>query len=56
LWWDRWQKATNGPVDLARYAQMGVDYIVLNTSHRLNGTKPDFENVRFVVYRTMMTH
>jgi hypothetical protein len=53
-WWSRWQRTGAGkykPRQVAWYAAMGVDYIVLQSGHSLNGVAPAFENARFAAYR-----
>jgi len=50
-WWKRWQMINNSPIDLARYAALGIAYIVVKPEHRL--TQPAaFQNRDFVAYRT----
>jgi hypothetical protein len=53
-WWRRWQLTMAPgfhPQDVDRYAQLGIDYLVLVPKDRLRGPQPVFENARFVVYR-----
>jgi hypothetical protein len=54
-WWSRWQDVMAKPfepADCARFAALGIDYIVLKAEHKLSGRTPTFENSRFVVYAT----
>lgn len=53
-WWRRWQIAMAPafiPQDVDRYAQLGIDYLVLGPKDRLKDTEPVFENPKFLVYR-----
>ena len=53
-WWRRWQLTMAPgfhPQDVDRYAQLGIDYLVLVPKDRLREPQPVFENARFVVYR-----
>lgn len=49
-WQRRWGAAMGPPFGLARYASLGIDYVVLLPAHRLAETSV-FENGSFVVYR-----
>lgn len=52
-WWRRWQQTQSNPFrdeDLAAYAALGVDYVVLGAPRALPGLAPVYRNARFVVY------
>jgi hypothetical protein len=50
-WWTRWQQAEK-PQSLARYGELGIDYVVFAKAHELAGVTPVFANSEYVVYRT----
>ena len=54
-WGRRWQIAMAGPLDISRYAPLGIDYIVLRPQHRL-ARAPSFEDAGYVVYAVTRTH
>ncbi|MCX6616003.1 MAG: hypothetical protein NTZ98_07880, partial [Acidobacteria bacterium] len=52
-WWARWQKAMAGGFraeNLQRYAELGIDYLVLRRANLLPGRRTEFQNRQFVVY------
>jgi hypothetical protein len=52
-WWARWQQAMDAPFDprnVARYAALGIDYIVVTVHNRLPDRAPVFENAGYLVY------
>jgi len=51
----RWRSAAEHDWrDPASYASLGIDFVVLEAPHRLQGRVPVFENAKFVVYRTAL--
>jgi hypothetical protein len=53
-WWSRWQQTmarSFDPRDVAQYAGMKIDYIVVGRNNRLTGATPVFDNGRFLVYK-----
>lgn len=52
-WWSRW-KETNAlefrRENLARFRELGIDYVVLTSPRRLQDRQPVYANSRFVVY------
>jgi hypothetical protein len=57
-WWSRWQEVMAKPFDpanCARYAALGIDYIIVKPDHKLTGRTPAFENSRYVAYQTAGT-
>lgn len=56
-WWKRWLDTGRGAwnitaVDLPQFAAMGIDYVVLRSTHAIPGETPEFSNLRYVVYAT----
>ncbi len=54
-WWERYSTTMLTPFrpdDLARYASLGIDYVVLHQSRSVPGRTPVFANAGYVVYRT----
>jgi hypothetical protein len=54
-WWSRWQDVMAKPFrpsDSARFAGLGINFIVLKADHKLADRSPAFENSQFVVYPT----
>jgi hypothetical protein len=54
-WWSRWQDVMAKPfepADCAKFAALGIDYIVVKPEHKLSGRTPSFENSQYVVYAT----
>lgn len=54
-WWSRWQKLGAGTftgADEALYRTLGINYFVLNASHRLPDRPTVYETARFAVYST----
>lgn len=52
VWWTRWQLITNSPIDLSKYATLGIDYVVVKPEHRL--PRPaSFQNAAYVAYPTI---
>jgi hypothetical protein len=52
-WWTRWQQVLATPFDarnVARYRELGIDYVVLSPRNRLADRAPVFENGAYVVY------
>jgi hypothetical protein len=52
-WWSRWQNVMAkpfDPADCARFAPLGIDYIVVKPDHKVPARVPAFENSRYVVY------
>ena len=52
-WWSRWQAVMAKPfqpADCAKFAVLGIDYIVVKPEHKLPGRIPAFENSQFIVY------
>jgi hypothetical protein len=53
-WWSRWQKTMAAPFNprsMTSYHGLGIDYVVLQSKHRLAGVTPLFENGRYAVYQ-----
>jgi hypothetical protein len=53
-WWARWQKTMAAPFNpgsMAIYRGLGIDYVVLQSKHRLAGVTPVFENESYAVYQ-----
>jgi hypothetical protein len=53
-WWARWQKtmaASFDPGSMTIYRGLGIDYVVLQSKHRLAGVTPVFENGSYAVYQ-----
>ena len=52
-WWSRWQATMEAPFDssLRKYADLGIDYVILNREPRL-ARPPVFENAQYAVYST----
>jgi hypothetical protein len=53
-WWSRWQRTMARPFDprdVAQYAAMKIDYLVVGRNNRLKGATPVFDNGRFLVYK-----
>jgi hypothetical protein len=51
-WWARWQKTMAAPFNpgsMTSYRGLGIDYVVLQSKHRLAGVTPVFENESYVV-------
>ena len=54
-WWSRWQRTMAAPFNpgsMTSYRELGIDYVVLQSKHRLAGVTPLFENGRYVAYKT----
>lgn len=52
-WWRRWQATLARPFqpsDMARYESLGIDYVVLDASDRVESTPLVFRNSRYAVY------
>ncbi len=52
-WWERYSQTAGRdftPADMERYAELGIDYVVMETEHRLPDRKPVFENDKYLVY------
>jgi hypothetical protein len=52
-WWRRWQQTVEPgfrPDWLGKYAELGIDYVVVAPKNRLANRAPVFENGRFLVY------
>ncbi len=55
-WWSRWQKTMAAPFNpnsMIAFRSLGIDYLVLQSRHRLPGLTPLFENANYVVYQVM---
>jgi hypothetical protein len=55
-WWSRWQDVMAKPFepsDCAKFAELGIDYIVLKPEHKLPGRTPAFENSGYLAYPTV---
>ena len=51
-WWKRWQAAgAQNPIDPARLAELGIDYVVVTPKHALAGREPDYMNAKYLAYR-----
>jgi len=53
-WWRRWKQTIDskeGWQDIDRFGKLGVDYVVLQRNHRIEGRAAVFENTRFAAYR-----
>jgi hypothetical protein len=53
-WWARWQKTMAAPFkpdSMTIYRSLGIDYVVLQSKHRLAGATPLFENESYAVYQ-----
>jgi hypothetical protein len=58
-WWTRWQQVLASPFDprkVARYRELGIDYVVLSPRDRLAGRAPVFENASYLVYALYNDH
>jgi hypothetical protein len=58
-WWSRWQDIMAKPfepADCAKFAALGIDYIVVKPEHKLPDRTPAFENSQYVVYPTVEKH
>lgn len=54
VWWKRWQETFGRPKwedSGAYYAGLGINYVVLQSNHRLQGGTAVYENARYRVYR-----
>jgi hypothetical protein len=51
LWWDRWQQVEK-PQKLARYQELGINYVVYQQRNRPPGEHAVFENSQYVVFKT----
>jgi hypothetical protein len=54
IWWRRWQETLADPFRperLARFRELGIDYVVLRPQSRLTGREPVFANSEYLVYR-----
>jgi hypothetical protein len=52
-WWSRWQDVMAKPFDpsdCAKFAALGIDYIIVKPEHKLPSRTPAFENSAYVVY------
>jgi hypothetical protein len=52
-WWDRWRKVTPekfDPAEVSRYAELGIDYVVVKPATVLDARAPVYRNARYVVY------
>ena len=55
-WWSRWQKtmaAAFNSGSMPSYRGLAIDYVVLQSKHRLPGVTPLFQNSHYVVYQAM---
>jgi hypothetical protein len=55
-WWSRWQDVMAKPfepADCAKFAALGIDYIVVKPQRKLPGRTPAFENSDYVAYGTV---
>lgn len=52
VWWERWQQTMDGIHPPARYADMGVDYVVTSADKTLSPELPLYRNSRYAVYGT----
>jgi hypothetical protein len=53
-WWARWQKTMAAPFNpgsMTIYRGLSIDYVVLQSKHRLAVVTPVFENESYVVYK-----
>ena len=41
------------PADCAKFAALGIDYVVVKPEHKLPGRTPAFENSGYVAYATV---
>lgn len=48
-WWTRWRLAMTAPIDLSKYAALGVTYVVVKPEHRLPRA-PIYQNARYLAY------
>lgn len=56
-WWTRWQDVMAkpfDPADRAKFAALGIDYIVVKPDHKLPARAPAFENPHYVAYATKL--
>jgi hypothetical protein len=54
-WWSRWRKTMAvpfNPAAMTSYRSLGIDYVVLQSKHRLAGVTPLFENGSYAAYQT----
>jgi hypothetical protein len=54
-WWFRWQQVGAGTykkMTPGQYGAMGIGYVVLQPKNRLEGRAAEFENAKYVAYRT----
>jgi len=49
-WWRRWQLLEK-VLPLTEYRALGIDFVVLQRSHRLPDVQPVYENALYLVYR-----
>jgi hypothetical protein len=53
-WWRRWQATMEhkfDPANTARYAGLGISYLVVRPENRIPSLQPALENARYAVYR-----
>jgi hypothetical protein len=53
-WWERWQCAMGpafDPAEIARYRELGIDYLVVKAGTMVAGREPVYGNARYAVYR-----
>jgi len=53
-WWSRWQQTMAAPFNpnsMTAYRGLGIDYLVLQSRHRIPGMMPAFENLSYVAYK-----
>jgi len=51
-WWKRWQAAgAPDPVDPAKLAELGIDFVVVQPKNALTSREPDYRNAKYLAYK-----
>jgi hypothetical protein len=54
-WWQRWQLTMTGPIDPAKYAALGIAYVVVPPDHRLPRPAA-FQNATYAAYQILIAN
>ena len=51
-WWKRWQAAgAPDPVEPAKLAELGIDFVVVQPKNALASREPDYRNEKYLAYK-----
>jgi hypothetical protein len=53
-WWRRWQDTNSlsfNPNEMDRLAHLGIDYLILSSTHALPNRQPEYQNSQYAIYK-----